>query len=115
MRGRDGTNPNDNGKNDTKGKGKTGKKGNGKGKTDKKNNGKGKTDKKAKNNGKGAAMKKPSTGGKNTKTATAASNRKPVQGWSMQKRLKMYPTGCIKCRNIPGCTPSCYKVRGESA
>ena len=29
------------------------------------------------------------------------------------KALKMYPQGCSKCRYKPGCTPSCFKYRGE--
>ena len=27
--------------------------------------------------------------------------------------LKARPNGCGKCRYIPGCTKSCYSVRGE--
>ena len=27
--------------------------------------------------------------------------------------LKNWPKGCPKCRNIPGCTLSCHKKRGE--
>jgi len=25
--------------------------------------------------------------------------------------LTRYPSGCAKCRNVPGCTPSCWKER----
>jgi len=40
--------------------------------------------------------------------------RKPVPGWSMQRRLKEYPKGCAKCaNNSPGCTPSCFRSRGQ--
>ena len=30
-----------------------------------------------------------------------------------KQRLKWYPEGCSKCREQPGCTRSCYKVRKE--
>jgi len=29
-----------------------------------------------------------------------------------KKGLKLRPTGCSKCRGKPGCTPSCWKVKG---
>eukprot|EP00438_Fugacium_kawagutii_P010968 Skav219585 [mRNA] locus=scaffold249:260004:260279:- [translate_table: standard] len=28
-------------------------------------------------------------------------------------RKKYYPEGCKKCREAPGCTPSCYRYRKE--
>ena len=33
--------------------------------------------------------------------------------WTAKARLKAYPNGCGKCREQPGCTPSCYRVRKE--
>ena len=37
----------------------------------------------------------------------------PVKGWSEAKRRKLYPDGCSKCRNKPGCTSSCFRTRGQ--
>ena len=46
-------------------------------------------------------MKKPS------------STKKDVPGWSLERRMKNYPTSCSKCRNSPACTYSCFKCRGQ--
>ena len=41
--------------------------------------------------------------------------RTPVPGWSTARRLKTYPNGCSKCAGkTPGCTPSCFRARGEA-
>ena len=40
--------------------------------------------------------------------------KKPVPGWSVARRIKEYPKGCSKCAyKSPGCTPSCFKARGQ--
>ena len=39
--------------------------------------------------------------------------RKPVPGWSDAQRNATYPKGCPKCVDRPGCTPSCFRQRGE--
>lgn len=44
---------------------------------------------------------------------SGATPRKAVPGWSMQRRLKQYPDGCAKCYRKSGCTPSCFKARGQ--
>lgn len=51
---------------------------------------------------KSVVMKKPAT-----------RIKKVVPGWSDARRLKQYPEGCPKCRDVPGCTFSCFSYRGE--
>jgi hypothetical protein len=56
-------------------------------------------------------MKRPSS---SELPANQHTGRKPVPGWSMQRRLREYPKGCAKCAyNSPGCTPSCFRNRGQ--
>lgn len=45
-----------------------------------------------------------------------AKGRPDIQGLKPLKppnALKMYPDGCPKCRWKAGCTPSCFRYRGE--
>ena len=57
------------------------------------------------------ALKRPSS---SELSANEHKGRKPVPGWSMQRRLREYPKGCAKCAyNSPGCTPSCFRNRGQ--
>ena len=44
---------------------------------------------------------------KAAKANTKAKKQKKPARW-----LKMRPNGCSKCRETPGCTPSCWKGRG---
>ena len=71
----------------------------GKKNTKEKGKGKGKGKAKAKENVKRLAMKK-----KKTKKVMKAVVKKPA------KYLKLFPHGCSKCRNMTGCTPSCWKL-----
>ena len=68
-----------------------------KGKKNTKEKGKGKG--KGKGKAKRLAMKK-----KKTKKVMKAVKKKPA------KYLKLFPHGCCKCRNVKGCTPSCWKL-----
>ena len=43
------------------------------------------------------------------KRAEAKDRNGKVVAW--KTRLKEYPTGCPTCRNVPGCTPSCWTKR----
>ena len=82
-----------------------------------------------KNQGKQTGMKRPSSCVVLKKPA-AKTSKKPVAKKALKKpaasqktnnvksekppnALKMYPKGCPKCRWKPGCTPSCFKYRGE--
>ena len=52
-------------------------------------------------------MKRPAS-------STKGTGKKPVPGWSMAKRVEMYPDGCSKCAwTCAGCTLSCFKARGQ--
>eukprot|EP00438_Fugacium_kawagutii_P031452 Skav200328 [mRNA] locus=scaffold1760:362249:363550:+ [translate_table: standard] len=60
--------------------------------------------------GKGQACKKPAGSLKRPagKVGTSKKTADKPAGY-----MKMYPHGCAKCRWKPGCTPSCYRQRGE--
>ena len=61
---------------------------------------------------KAAPAAKSSTGKAVAKTTGKC--KKPVAGWTEQRRLKEYPKGCSKCAwKVAGCTPSCFKARGQ--
>jgi hypothetical protein len=65
----------------------------------------------------GFAMKKPATVMKKPAAMKVTKFHKKQDGkakapLSMKERLNLKPTGCSKCRGIPGCTPSCWKGRG---
>ena len=68
------------------------------------------------------AKAKPKTKTKPKAKATAVKKpcikgdgkRKGIEGWSWDKRMKEYPSGCTKCAwSSPGCTPSCFRARGQ--
>ncbi len=54
-----------------------------------------------------AGMKKPAAAPKKMLTKKKMLKKKPQ--WMPREK----PKGCGKCRNIPGCTPSCWKYRGR--
>ena len=56
---------------------------------------------------KGNAMKSGKAVMKSSKAHERAKDSKPPDA------LKRYPHGCSKCRWQPGCTPSCFRYRGE--
>jgi hypothetical protein len=40
--------------------------------------------------------------------------RTSIPGWSDKRRIKLFPKGCPKCAwKTAGCTPSCFKQRGQ--
>lgn len=94
----------------------------GKGKDDKKGSqAKGKAKAKAKATCKAkdnSSTKMKAKGKEVVKAKTKSGPKKPLRtqipGWPDAKRLKLYPKGCPKCAwNTPGCTPSCFKQRGQ--
>merc|ERR1712217_190106 len=47
-----------------------------------------------------------------TKVAADSEMMRPdIASLSHAERVRLRPNGCGKCRYMPGCTPSCYKVR----
>ena len=56
-----------------------------------------------------AVMKKPAAFLKKP----AAASKKPAAFKKPASWFKLRPDGCGKCRNVPGCTPSCWKYRGD--
>ena len=66
---------------------------------------------KQKGKGKGRGMKSGS-GSHNSKTKGKASitptTRAQAKDMDMTTRMKLRPNGCKKCRNKPGCCPSCF-------
>ena len=64
--------------------------------------------------GKSKAKAKAATKAKAAAKSATGKCKTPVAGWSDQRRLKEYPKGCPKCRGAIGCTPSCYKARGQT-
>ena len=44
---------------------------------------------------------------KSTIKKKRAAHKKKPSSW-----IKQRPQGCAKCRNVPGCTPSCWQGRG---
>jgi hypothetical protein len=47
------------------------------------------------------------------KAKATAKPKATVPGWSMARRFRDYPDGCTKCREVPGCTRSCFYYRGQ--
>ena len=66
-----------------------------------------KADKQNAKNAKQTMMKRPASAAQPTLPITKR-NSKPAS-W-----MRRYPEGCSKCRNVPGCTPSCWKSREET-
>ena len=64
--------------------------------------------------GKSKAKAKAATKAKAAAKSATGKCKTPVAGWSDQRRLKEYPKGCPKCRGAIGCTPSCFKARGQT-
>ena len=56
-----------------------------------------------------AAAKKPQASA-NTKVKKKQGKESSPCVLSMARRLKLRPNGCGKCRNTPGCTPSCLRA-----
>ena len=57
-----------------------------------------------------APMKKPKV--VNTNIGNLLDQNGKVK-WTGKRRLKEYGEGCSKCRGQPGCTPSCFRYRGQ--
>ena len=60
-----------------------------------------------------AVMKKPAAFLKPAASKKPAAFLKPAAFKKPASWLKLRPDGCGKCRHVPGCTPSCWKYRGD--
>lgn len=59
-----------------------------------------------------AAAVKPCSQTQETKSKIPKGHGKPIP--SVAKRIKAMPSGCSRCRGVPGCTPSCWVYAGWS-
>ena len=59
-------------------------------------------------------MKKPSASSASTSASSSGQKPKHSKGPipSQKERCKLFPEGCSKCRNVPGCCDSCWRQRG---
>ena len=61
-------------------------------------------------------LKKPAGGGPRMASAARAVLKKPSsatgQPLTKARRLKLRPSGCGRCRGVPGCCDSCWRKRG---
>jgi len=86
----------------------------GKGRGKGKNKGKGRGKGKNKGKGKGKVAKKRPAAAEPLKRPAAALTAKPEsKTLTVAECLRLRPLGCSKCRQRPGCCPSCWRNRGK--
>ena len=75
---------------------------------------------------KGKVMKRPAAAPKASNSGSAAKNKSTMKSLTKNlvpkghgrvmpgkaQRLRMVPWGCATCRQVPGCTPSCWTKKG---